>query len=193
MRNFQRIFEGITIAPLLNALYRKPGLWKADDFLRKFPQGPFGETDTIYLRFQDKVNVGDDEEKLRAYTENRLAGHDLHECPWRPEINELPEARTHINALMSGMGATRLGRCMINRITPGGRIFPHADSPWHADYWDRYHLVLQSEPGNIFRCGDEQVHMRPGELWWFENAVEHEVTNNSANDRIHMIIDLRFS
>jgi len=35
--------------------------------------------------------------------------------------------------------------------------------------------------------------MRPGELWWFENAIEHEVTNNSANDRIHMIIDLRFS
>jgi len=193
MRNFQRIFEGITIAPLLNALYRKPELWKADDFLRKFPQGPFGETETIYLRFQDKVDVGEDPEKLRAYTENRLAGHDLHECPWRPEINELPEARTHIAALMSGMGATRLGRCMINRIAPGGRIFPHADSPWHADYWDRYHLVLQSEPGNVFRCGTEQVHMRPGELWWFENAVEHEVTNNSANDRIHMIIDLRFA
>ena len=192
MRNFQKIFEGITIAPLLNALYRKPELWKADDFLRKFPQGPFGETDTIYLRFQDKVEV-DDAENLQAYTENRLAGHDLHECPWRSEINELPEARFHINSLMNSMGATRLGRCMINRIAPGGRVFPHADSPWHADYWDRYHLVLQSDPGNVFRCGAEQVHMRQGEIWWFENALEHEVTNNSANDRIHMIIDLRFS
>lgn len=193
MRNFQKIFEGITIAPLLNALYRKPELWKTDDFLRKFPQGPFGETDTIYLRFQDKVDVGDDPEKLQAYTENRLAGNDLHECPWRPEINELPEARFHINSLMNSMSATRLGRCMINRIAPGGRVFPHADSPWHADYWDRYHLVLQSEPGNVFRCGTEQVHMRQGEIWWFENAIEHEVANNSANDRIHMIIDLRFA
>jgi hypothetical protein len=191
MRNFLKIAEGLNVTPLLNALYRKQHLWKADDFLRKFPQGPFGETDTVYLRFQDHVRVENDEE-LALYQQNKLAGHDLHECPWRPEINELPEARSHIMALMQSMGATRLGRCMINRIVPGGRIFPHADSRWHAEYWDRYHLVIQSEPGNVFRCGDEQVWMRPGELWWFQNAVEHEVTNNSAEDRIHLVMDLRF-
>jgi len=191
MRNFLKIAEGLNVTPLLNALYRKQDLWKADDFLRKFPQGPFGETDTVYLRFQDHVKVENDEE-LALYQQNKLAGHDLHECPWRPEINELPEARNHIMALMQSMGATRLGRCMINRIKPGGRIFPHADSKWHAEYWDRYHLVIQSEPGNVFRCGDEQVWMRPGELWWFQNALEHEVTNNSAEDRIHLVMDLRF-
>jgi hypothetical protein len=191
MRNFLKIAEGLNVTPLLNALYRKQHLWKADDFLRKFPQGPFGETDTVYLRFQDHVKVDTDEE-LDLYQQNKLAGHDLHECPWRPEINELPEARGHIMALMQSLGATRLGRCMINRIVPGGRIFPHADSKWHAEYWDRYHLVIQSEPGNVFRCGDEQVWMRPGELWWFQNAVEHEVTNNSAEDRIHLVMDLRF-
>ena len=191
MRNFLKIAEGINVTPLLNALYRKQHLWKADDFLRKFPQGPFGETDTVYLRFQDHVKVDTDEE-LELYQQNKLAGHDLHECPWRPEINELPEARSHIMALMQSMGTTRLGRCMINRIVPGGRIFPHADSKWHAEYWDRYHLVIQSEPGNVFRCGDEQVWMRQGELWWFQNAVEHEVINNSAEDRIHLVMDLRF-
>jgi hypothetical protein len=192
VRNFQKIAENVNVTPLLNALYRKPELWKADDFLRKFPQGPFGETDTIYLRFQDHVHVKDDAE-LALYQENRLAGYDLHECPWRPEVRELPEARQHIMALMTSMGATRLGRCMINRIVPGGRIFPHADSKWHAEYWDRYHIVLQSGAGNVFRCGDEQVWMRPGEVWWFENAIEHEVTNNSADDRIHLVMDLRFS
>lgn len=192
MRNFAKIAEGVNVIPLLNALYRKPELWLADDFLRKFPQGPFGETDTVYLRFQDKVKVKTDKQ-LALYTQNKLAGHDLHECPWRPEVNELPEARAHIMALATSMGATRLGRCMINRLVPGGRVFPHADSKWHAEYWDRYHIVLQSEPGNVFRCGDEQLWMRPGEVWWFENAIEHEVTNNSASDRIHLIVDLRFS
>ena len=191
MQNFLKIADGLNVTPLLNALYRKPQLWKTDDFLRKFPQGPFGETDTVYLRFQDHVKVDTDEE-LALYQQNKLAGHDLHECPWRPEINELPEARSHIMALMQSLGATRLGRCMINRIVPGGRIFPHADSKWHAEYWDRYHLVIQSEPGNVFRCGDEQVWMRPGELYWFQNALEHEVTNNSAEDRIHLVMDLRF-
>jgi len=191
MRNFLKIAEGVNVTPLLNAIYRKPDLWKADDFLRKFPQGPFGETDTIYLRFQDHVKVDTDEE-LELYKQNRLAGYDLHECPWRPEINELPEARALIMALMASTGATRLGRCMINRIVQGGKIFPHADSKWHADYWDRYHIVVQSEPGNVFRCGDEQVWMRQGQVWWFQNSIEHEVLNNSAEDRIHIIVDLRF-
>lgn len=191
MRNFQKIAEGVNVTPLLNALYRKPELWKADDFLRKYPQGPFGDTDTIYLRFQDHVQVNSAEEE-ELYKQNKLAGHDLHECPWRSEVNELPEARAHIMALMTALGGTRLGRCMINRLKPSGRIFPHADSEWHASYWDRYHLVLQSEPGNVFRCDDEQVCMRPGEIWWFENALEHEVINNSADDRIHLVMDMRF-
>ncbi len=192
MRNFLKIAEGVQTRPLLNAIYRKPHLWKADDFLRKFPQGPFGETDTIYLRFQEHVPVENDEQ-LELYKQNKLAGVDLHECPWRTEINELPEARQHIMALMAATGATRLGRCMLNRIVPGGRIFPHADSPWHASYWDRYHVVLQSTAGNTFRCGDETVWMREGEVWWFQNAIEHEVINNSDEDRIHLVIDLRFA
>lgn len=192
MRNFLRIAEGMNVKPLLNALYRKPELWKADDFLRKFPQGPFGDTDTIYLRFQDHVQVANDEE-LELYKQNKLAGHDLHECPWRPEVNELPEARAHIMGLMTALGATRLGRCMINRLKPGGRIYPHADTEWHASYWDRYHLVLQSHAGNTFRCEDETIWMREGEIWWFQNALEHEVINNSDTDRIHIVMDLRFS
>lgn len=191
MRKFQKIAEGVNVTPLLNALYRNSELWKADDFLRKYPQGPFGDTDTIYLRFQDHVKVSSAEEE-ELYKQNKLAGHDLHECPWRLEAKELPEARAHIMALMGTLGGTRLGRCMINRLKPGGRIFPHADSPWHAEYWDRYHLVLQSEPGNTFRCEDEQVWMRPGEIWWFQNALEHEVVNNSGDDRIHLVMDVRF-
>lgn len=191
MRNFLKLADGVNVKPLVNALYRKPDLWKADDFLRKYPQGPFGDTDTIYLRFQDHVQVQSAEEE-ELYKQNKLAGHDLHECPWRPEVDQLPEARALIMALMTATGATRLGRCMINRLVPGGKIFRHADSPWHASYWDRYHIVLQSEPGNVFMCGDEQLWMRPGEIWWFQNAIEHEVVNNSSDDRIHLVVDLRF-
>jgi len=30
-----------------------------------------------------------------------------------------------------------------------------------------------------------------GEVWWFDNTQEHEVMNNSADDRIVMIVDIR--
>jgi hypothetical protein len=33
--------------------------------------------------------------------------------------------------------------------------------------------------------------MPKGTIWWFDNEKEHEVINNSANDRIHMVVDIR--
>jgi hypothetical protein len=33
--------------------------------------------------------------------------------------------------------------------------------------------------------------MPQGSVWWFQNAIEHEVVNNSPGDRIHMIVDIR--
>jgi len=95
--------------------------------------------------------------------------------------------------LMAYVGGERLGRAMINKIKPGGRILPHVDSFEHAKYWDRFHIVLQSAPGVVFRCGEEKVYMGTGEVWWFQNAVDHEVINNSAEDRIHLVIDIRTS
>ena len=80
---------------------------------------------------------------------------------------------------------------MVNKLRPGGKIYPHADTLEHAEYWDRYHFVLQSGPGCNFRCGDEMVNMQTGGVYWFQNAIEHEVINNSSDDRIHMIVDIR--
>ncbi|MEL6920992.1 MAG: aspartyl/asparaginyl beta-hydroxylase domain-containing protein [Pseudomonadota bacterium] len=40
------------------------------------------------------------------------------------------------------------------------------------------------------RAGDEEVRMKTGELWWFDNKAEHEAMNDSETDRIHLIFDL---
>jgi hypothetical protein len=105
----------------------------------------------------------------------------------------LPAARRLIFDLMAKVDGERLGRCMINKLRCGGRIYPHADTPVHADYWDRYHFVLASTPGVNFRCGEETVTMPTGQVWWFENALEHEVVNNGSDERIHLICDIRHS
>lgn len=103
----------------------------------------------------------------------------------------LPAARKMVMALMTSVEGERLGRVMINRIRSGGRIFPHADTPAHAQYYSRYHFVLQSTPGCIFRCGNETIQMQAGECWYFNNQLEHEAQNNGSQDRIHMIVDIR--
>jgi len=186
-----KLSEGAYVMPLLlaiNTLEKSHGAWREDTYLRDYPQGPFGDTESIILRFPDR-SVHATEEALKEHT----ASFDQHENYDQPIFKSLPEARPLIFALMNAVQGERLGRCMINKLNVGGKIYPHADTPVHAEYWDRFHIVLQSAPGSNFRCGDEWVNMRAGEVWWFNNKIEHEVINNSDDDRIHLIVDIRTS
>lgn len=186
MQNFLKIAQGQTVMPLLLAIRQHPEYWAEDTYLRDYPQGPFGNVETIMLRFPVK-RVVEQEEELKKI--NSL--YDQHESIDYPLYAQLPEARPLVMGLMAFVGGVRLGRVMINKLKPGGKIFPHADTPAHAEYYSRYHIVLQSSPGVVFRCADEQVYMGTGEVWWFNNKLEHEVINNSGEDRIHMIVDIR--
>ena len=188
MNNFQRIAGGIDVMPLLLAIKRRPGLWKEDTYLRDYPQGPFKQIESIMLRFPVK-GVFETEAELAKHTST----YDQHENIDYPAYQVLPEARPLVMNLFGYVAGERLGRVMINKIAPGGVIFPHVDTKAHTDYYSRFHIVLQSQPGVLFRAGDESVQMTTGEAWWFDNSQEHEVINNSADDRIHMIIDARTS
>ena len=188
MKHFQLITQGTDVIPLLLAIKRRPELWKEDTYLRDYPQGPFGDTETIMLRFPVK-GVYETEKELQ----NHLSTYDQHESIDYPAYKILPEARPIIMGLMAYVGGERLGRVMINKLKPGGKIFPHCDTKDHAEYYSRFHIVLQSEPGNVFRCEDENLYMRPGEIWWFNNALEHEVINNSQDGRINIVCDIRTS
>jgi quercetin dioxygenase-like cupin family protein len=92
---------------------------------------------------------------------------------------------------MARVEGERLGRCIITKLKPGAVIDPHVDSGDHAAYFERYHIVLQSLPGSVFHAGGETVQMRVGEVWWFDNSSMHSVINNSADDRIHLIVDIK--
>jgi|HubBroStandDraft_1064217.scaffolds.fasta_scaffold03530_8 hypothetical protein len=180
MKNFFRLGAGLNMTPLMMELMRQPHLWREDTYLRDYPQGPFKDVETVFLRFPPA-----------SVTELERSQKDQHECVWMDGWLHLPAARPLVFALMAQVAGERIGRVMLNKIVPGGRIYPHADTPVHAQYWDRFHYVVSSTPGVLFRCGEETVSMGTGELWWFQNELEHEVVNNSASDRIHLIIDIR--
>jgi hypothetical protein len=194
MKHFHRLATGINTGPLVAALYRNPDWWTEDTYLRTFPQGPFGEVDSLILRFPPRPVPKTEEEKAEY-----LRTADQHECVDQPIYGRLPEARQLVMNLFAYVGGTRLGRVIINRVQPGGRVYKHADTLDHANYWHRHHICLQSAPGVVFTAGDEQVYMAPGEAWWFDNGKgpeqegrpEHEVINNSPVERIHMVIDIK--
>lgn len=180
MKNFLMIADHIDVLPLLHAVQRQPDLWNQNRLRTTHPGTPHTEISDIWLRFNELPR---DEEMAKILDE--------HESVNYPAMFALPESRALIYGLMSRLQGERLGRCLVTKLPPGGRIASHVDGGSHAAYYDRYHVVLQSLPGSLFRCGDETIHMKPGEVWWFDNAVEHEVINNSADDRIHLIVDIR--
>ncbi|MFL4393559.1 MULTISPECIES: aspartyl/asparaginyl beta-hydroxylase domain-containing protein [Acinetobacter calcoaceticus/baumannii complex] len=188
MMNFQ-LLPSIDPIRLLVAIKSNPELWKEDTYLRDYPQGPFGEIESIMLRFPEK-RVFELQEEVEAYKRGEHF-FDQHECIDYPAYSILSEARNLVMALMAYVQGERLGRVMINKIAPGGRIYPHADTPEHTDYYTRFHIVLQSGAGCFIRAGDEQLEMRGGDVFWFNNKLEHEVVNNSNTDRISMVVDIK--
>lgn len=188
MRNFVKLFQGVDIKPLQLAIMRRPELWKEDTYLRDYPQGPFGDTETIMLRFPVKTVKA-----TQAEIDTYGASDTHHESIDYPAYKLLTEARPLVMNLMAYVQGERLGRVMINKLQPGGKVFPHTDTPSHTDYYSRFHIVLASNPDVTFRSGDEIVYMEPGSIWWFNNAKEHEVINNGNCDRIHVVVDIRTS
>lgn len=189
MRNFLKLAQGVNFLSLLHSVQRQPELWNENKLRTTHQQSPHTQVDDIWLRFND-LGKYEASEKTEGQTE--YAGVlDEHESICYSAWHKLPEAQIIIFDLMRMVQGLRLGRVLITRLAPGKRIDPHVDGGSHAEYYERYHFILQNSPGSIFRAGNETIQANPGELWWFNNQKEHEVINNSVTDRISLIIDIR--
>jgi hypothetical protein len=83
-----------------------------------------------------------------------------------------------------------LSRALYVRLNPHSVVYAHVDDGSYYASRDRYHLVIESYAGSIMKCGGEEVTMRSGELWWFDNKTLHESENASDEWRTHLIFDL---
>lgn len=178
MKNFLKIADGVDVVPLQVALAAKPFLWNEHTLRTSHPGSAHFEADDIWLRFNRL-----DEDKTKVV--NDIICFDY------PAMLHLPQARTLVYQLMARVEGEQLGRAIITRLRPGERITPHEDQGAPATWYERFHIAIHSLPGAIFRAGDETVQMKTGEVWWFDNTVEHEVINNGADDRITLIVDIR--
>ena len=181
MRNFQFV-STFDPFPLVHQIQQNPSLWDQNKLRTTHELTPHKEVSDIWIRFND----------LSKYLETgeNAAIIDEHESIWYPGSEVLWTVKPIIFGLMAKVSGVRLGRALITKVKPGGKIYPHVDGGSHAAYYQRYHCVLQGLPGSLFRAGTEEFAMLTGQIWWFDNAVEHEVTNNSVDDRIHLIVDI---
>lgn len=177
MKHFLPIATNIDTVPLMNALASHPELWDQNTLRTKHPGTAHADISDILVWFNDPAgDVANDREVI----------------PF-PAWSILPQIRPLVFDLMRRVEAVRLGRVIITKLPAGKAITPHADGGAPVEFHTRYQIALQSFPGVLFRIGDECVQFQRGECWRIDNRAVHSVENNSADDRVVCIIDLRLA
>lgn len=182
MRHFLKLSGAVDTTALSVALHLQPELWNAHNQRKDFQHSPHAGTSDIWVRYNDLANLTAD---YKAWTLE-------HDSVWHPAYRALPQLRPIIFGLMARCEAVRLGGVLITKIPPGGHVRPHADKGWHPTYYNvKLYLPLQTNERCWNRVGDERVVMQSGEVWYFDNTVEHEVRNEGDADRITLIVCMK--
>lgn len=174
LNNFRRIVSRMNPDPVLAELERFPDFWDLITIRQQYEGSAHRDTKSIILRGPTT---------LEGLMDN-LEAVDFEVLTYLPATFDL------IVRAAQAVQATSVGRAMLVKLAAGGRVSPHVDEGGYAAHYSRFHVVLTSTPQCWFRAGGEKVHMAPGELWWFNHRVVHEVRNKGDTDRIHMIVDM---
>lgn len=179
--NFDKVMSGLyeEADAILNSIGEDSVMWNWLPLRTAFDGSPHEEVQDVALRgplFQAGKTLAD--------LQNEILCHNY------PVMKGLPHVYQTCLNIMYHVRGEALGRVVITKLKPGGKIYPHKDEGEAADIYDRYHLVLQGDEGNTFIVNGEEQVMRVGELWWVNNHDLHSVENRGEEDRIHMIIDV---
>ena len=180
MKHFKRVESGINIKPFIREIDGNHECWNLDSGRQKNKPAQ-RETQAITIRSCEKTSVLDS----KALHLKPIAYRGL-PTPMSPLF---PIANAFIEQLVSSMNGS-FGRAVITQLRPNGTIHPHIDDRLYWLLRDRYHLVIKSSAGSLFRAGGEEVRMHEGELWWFDPTVTHSAYNDSEQGRIHIIVDI---
>lgn len=124
-------------------------------------------------------------EAVRLITPFGKATDDI-EGPMAP--TEWLERCDYIQQAMAAIGAV-WGRSRLMGLAAGREVPEHIDINYYWRTHLRIHIPVITNPGVEFTCGNETVHMAPGECWIFDSFRWHNVQNKGAEQRIHLVID----
>jgi len=153
------------------------------EFNARKKAGPVhADMDDIWLRY------GDIKGMVESGDYSKIA--DEHDSIW---LKDLPECKKLCFQVMNMVDGERLGGVLITKLPIGGKILPHRDSGWHAEYYDKYFIPIQNDEGAFFGFESGNIEPNEGDVWAFDNSYTHWVENNSDKERIAMIVCIKQS
>lgn len=171
---FQKVMSFLDVRAACAELAAQPELWSEITIRQDYEGSAHHDTETIILRGPAAGSNPFDEIPAQPYA----------------AMAKLPHCSGLCILLVEKLNAPEIGRVMAVRLKAGGVIDPHVDEGKYAEHYQRFHIVLQSEEGNVFQCGSRIQWMEAGTAWWFNHRLEHDVVNASTASRVHLIIDL---
>lgn len=174
MTRIKLVTEGLDVAPLAAALAANPALWDQYPGRTAPEDSPHHGLSDIWARFAE---IGTD-------------GSQPHDAVWYPSADVLP-VRGLVYPLMSLVQGDKLGGVLITKIPAGRMCKPHADTGWHARHFQKFAIQVEADPGQAFCFDGESLVTKPGDVFWFDNAFTHWVTNPTARDRITAIVCIK--
>ncbi|HEY7638407.1 MAG TPA: sulfotransferase [Steroidobacteraceae bacterium] len=101
-----------------------------------------------------------------------------------PHLRRCP----YLQHVLASIGAT-WGRTRLMRLSGQAEVTPHVDVNYYWRERVRVHVPIVTQPTVRFSCGDAQINMRAGECWLFDTWRTHNVVNDHALPRIHLVAD----
>jgi hypothetical protein len=95
---------------------------------------------------------------------------------------ELKKMEEHLNA--------KAKIAVLDGLAPGTKIYRHYDESNLYELCHRIHLPIITDPAVKFFIDDKEHYFKAGEFFEFDNRRYHEVHNDSAIFRIHLVVDL---
>lgn len=173
-QHIRLLAEGFDVEPMRAALAANPQLWDEHRARTEDPASPHHGLSDIWARWAPPG----------------VDGSLPHDAIWYPAANLLP-IRELAYPLMSALRGDRLGGVLITRIPAGKECAPHVDPGWHARYFKKFAIQIEADPGQAFHFNDGHLVTKPGDLYFFDNAFTHWVSNPTQHDRVTAIVCIK--
>jgi hypothetical protein len=180
MAEFKRLNLDVDVSRLRDSLITQPELFGKHSS-RACAGSPHTQMTDVWVRYNHIDNLS-----------NPATFHDEHNAVWYPDSEKIPDATNIAFEIMHHVRGERLGGVLITKLPPGGRIEPHSDRGyWHAEFYEKYYVPIQNDPGCVFGFIDGDIIASPGQVHWFSNYNAHWVKNDSTQDRLAMIVCIK--
>ena len=99
-----------------------------------------------------------------------------------------------LDAIEEQLNAPHIHTALLIKLPAGKMITPHIDAAPHFKLYSRIHIPIITNPGCIFTVGGESKHLERGHMWEIDNDnKKHSVVNLGTEDRVHLLIDVKWA